>query len=319
MLFAAVVHAEPVHKRVWIDTDPACGSKPKADVDDCLALVQAFAQPDWEIAGVSTVFGNADIEIVTKIARTLLAKLGASAPLRGAVSAEDFSATPARDGLVRALEAGPLEIVALGPLTNIASLLRARPDLAGNIRRIVVVAGKSRPGEMFHPGDNHWVHFRDFNICLGETAAETVIKSPIPLVLMPFNTAKRISVTAADMAQVKASGPLGAWLAERSQGWLGYWRDDIERDGFSPFDSLAVAYAADASDFACHEVPAEVRTNWLFGIYPVGLELVASPIVVSARRVTICTRPPASFKADMLATLKQAARQEVAMSLIRTD
>ncbi len=318
LLFAVATNAAPISKRVWIDTDPACGSKPKADVDDCLALVQAFAHTDWRIAGVSTVFGNTDIETATSIATTLLSKLGAPPPLRGAEDAEDFGATPARKGLIRALEEGLLEIIALGPLTNIASLLRTRPDLAANITRIVMVAGKSRPGEMFHPGPNHWVHFRDFNICLGETAVETVMKSLVPLVLMPFNTARQVTVTARDMDKVKASGSLGAWLADRSRGWLRYWREDIERRGFSPFDSLAVAYAADGSGFTCREVPAEVRTNWLFHLYPVGLELVASPLVVSARRVTLCTRPPAAFKSDMLAAITGASKKSLAMSHART-
>jgi len=116
------------------------------------------------------------------------------------------------------------------------------------------------------------------------------------------------------MARLESSGSLGAWLADRSQGWLAYWRDEIGRDGFAPFDSLAVAYAADGAGFVCRQVPAKVQTNWLFGLYPVGLELVASSAVVSERRVTLCTRPPASFKADMLANLIRASREATAAS-----
>ena len=49
-----------------------------------------------------------------------------------------------------ALEAGPLAILALGPLTNIAAKLEGRPDSHGDITRVVAVMGQ-RPGNLFHP------------------------------------------------------------------------------------------------------------------------------------------------------------------------
>ena len=47
--------------RIWIDCDPAIGI-PGCDVDDGLALIQAFHSPELEVAGVSAVFGNAALE-----------------------------------------------------------------------------------------------------------------------------------------------------------------------------------------------------------------------------------------------------------------
>ncbi|MGH9104805.1 MAG: hypothetical protein ACRDZX_03015 [Acidimicrobiales bacterium] len=53
-------------RRVWIDTDPAVGV-PGADVDDGYALLQALRSPELEVAGVSTIFGNAPIEVAYPI------------------------------------------------------------------------------------------------------------------------------------------------------------------------------------------------------------------------------------------------------------
>ena len=50
--------AAPAPVPVWIDTDPAIGESDR-DVDDGLALIQAFHSPELDIRGVSVVFGNA--------------------------------------------------------------------------------------------------------------------------------------------------------------------------------------------------------------------------------------------------------------------
>ena len=52
---------------VWIDTDTAIGV-PGADVDDGLALVQAFHSPELVVRGVSSVYGNAPLESTHPIA-----------------------------------------------------------------------------------------------------------------------------------------------------------------------------------------------------------------------------------------------------------
>lgn len=49
--------------RLWIDTDAACGHSPRTDPDDCFALVLLAQSPEVEIVGVSTVFGNAALDV----------------------------------------------------------------------------------------------------------------------------------------------------------------------------------------------------------------------------------------------------------------
>jgi len=146
---------------VWIDTDPACGAAATNDVDDCWALLLAFRSGRIAVRGIGTVFGNLDEAPTRARVVGILGALGVATgraalpPIhRGAGGPGDRAGREgnrAAAALARALEAEPLTVLALGPLTNIAAVLARRPDLAGRIRRIVAVAGQ-RPGERFFPG-----------------------------------------------------------------------------------------------------------------------------------------------------------------------
>jgi pyrimidine-specific ribonucleoside hydrolase len=135
-------------RRVHVDTDPG--------LDDLLALALAFASPEIEVAGVTTVAGNAALPIVTANARRFCALadadvpigVGAFAPLaltpidaahfhgkdgrRGAPLPEvgDATLAPARDVLRHSLVSRRVQsVIALGPLTNIATLAAEDPKL----------------------------------------------------------------------------------------------------------------------------------------------------------------------------------------------
>jgi purine nucleosidase len=244
--------------RLWVDTDAACGHSARTDPDDCLALALLAGARDLGIAGISTVAGNAPLEMVERTTRDLAARLS-----------EDFGRPLAVHSGHRALEAAlekaPLTIVALGPLTNLKAVLDARPDLRPRVARIVAVMGR-RPGHIFHPAEGasgamllgHGPVFRDFNFEMDPHAAARILALGVPLTLVPYDAARRIEINSADLDRLAASGGALAWIAERSRGWLTYWRDDIAREGFSPFDLLAAAYVLEPSWFGCAAVQAWV-------------------------------------------------------------
>jgi len=123
--------------RLWIDTDAACGHSARTDPDDCLAIALLARAAGDRIAGISTVGGNAPPKVVERTTRELAARL--SATLRV------YSGSHAQQAMTAALEHGPLTVVALGPLTNVAAVLDARPDLRPRVARLVAVMGR-RPG-----------------------------------------------------------------------------------------------------------------------------------------------------------------------------
>lgn len=242
--------APALPRRVWIDTDAACGHSARTDPDDCFAIALLLRSPEVEVAGISAVAGNAPREVVEATVRALAGNRPAD--------------------LRAALERGPLTLLALGPLTNVASVLSAHPALRANVARLVAVMGR-RPGHLFHPAEGggggmlfgHGPVFRDFNFALDPEAAKAVVAMRLPVTLVPYDAARGVEVTAADLARLAAAVPL---VAERSRGWLEYWRKDIGRDGFFPFDLLAAAYLVEPSAFRCVQARMRVgadRSMWL--------------------------------------------------------
>ncbi len=237
----------PFPRRVWIDTDAACGHAPRTDPDDCFALA-LLARENIEIAGISTVAGNAPREVVEATTRALLSQLRLPIPSEG--------------GLERALREGPLTILALGPLTNLAAVLEKNPQLKRNVARLIAVMGR-RPGHIFHPAEGagggmlfgHGPVFRDFNFALDPLAVRQILAAGVPVSLVPYDAARSVELTAADLNRLTASLP---WVVQRARGWLEYWRTDIGRDGFLPFDLLAAAYALEPALLRCTAVRAWV-------------------------------------------------------------
>ena len=251
--------------RVWIDTDAACNGV-TADPDDCFAMLVLMFSPDVEIVGISTVFGNAPLSVVDRTTRDLVGRVAASPEIlihsgsSTALEAERAtSLEPAHAALERALEGGPLTIVSLGPLTNVAATLRRRPDLADNIGLLVLVMGR-RPGHVFHPAEGrnstgilfgHGPIFRDFNFSKDQTSAAIVLGLAERISLTPYAAAREVMVTRRDLARMNGGPRAAAWLAERAGPWLDYWEEDIGLPGFYPFDALAALYVLHPQQFNC--------------------------------------------------------------------
>jgi len=234
--------SRPAPEPVWIDTDTAIGV-PDADVDDGLALIQSFHSPEIEVQGVSAVFGNAPLEKTFPIAREVVQRFGpAGCPVvAGASSAADLDGeTEAVRALAAALAAGPLSLIAIGPLTNVGSLVLRHPRLIPNIRRIVMVAAR-RPGQSFLSTPSQPTPFPDLNFDCDPAAVQALLDSEIPLVFAPWEVSSHVWLTESDLEQLAASGPSGEYIARHARPWLAIWRDRLGAPGFNPFDTLAIA------------------------------------------------------------------------------
>jgi purine nucleosidase len=316
-------------KRVWIDTDAACGNGRTTDPDDCFALLLLAQAPSLEIAGISTVHGNAALEVTDRTTRDLAAALARDGDSRAAVfggSASPLAQAPDRLGrapahaaLERALEAGPLTLVALGPLTNLATVLRERPDLQANVTRLIAVMGR-RPGHRFHPAEGtgrggilfgHGPVFSDFNFNQDQAAAVSVLNMLLPTTLIPYEAARLVSLTGADVARIGQRGGPSALVASRATGWLEFWQKDIGRNGFYPFDLIAAAYVLTPKHFGC----AASATAWIGKdrklrnlIYDpdallVGLERNKPADVRSSSSVVYCPQVDSSLHAWLMSNL----------------
>jgi inosine-uridine nucleoside N-ribohydrolase len=314
-LTLASAHTAPAAVPVWIDTDPAIG-EPERDVDDGLALVQAFHSPELDIRGVSVVFGNAPLDRGLPIARRLVHDFGPKGlkVFEGAAAAGDRShETDASRAMAVALRTGPpLTILALGPVTNIATVVTKHPELSSRITRVIAVAGR-RPGQRFTTGTTNPNGHRDFNFELDPDGFQALLDAKIDIVLAPFEISSRIWLTAEDLDRLAASSsPAARALVPPARSWQAMWARLFGVNGFNPFDTLAVAYAISSDGFACEILKARIDTlpDDVTEAGVQGVKVDRKPYLLASNsldgtpsRVTYCSVAPAGFKQDLLARL----------------
>lgn len=198
-------------RRVHIDTDPG--------LDDLLALALAFGSPELAVEGLTTVAGNAALPVVTKNARRFCALaaqshvplgVGANAPLaltpidatrfhgkdgrRGVAlpPVDEASSPPARDVLRRSLVEREVEaVIALGPLTNVATLAVENPALFAKAE-VIWMGGALGPGNVTPRAE--------FNAYADPRAVKLVLASGVRLRVVPLDATSTVSVSEADMA-----------------------------------------------------------------------------------------------------------------------
>lgn len=275
--------------RLWIDTDAACGAGPQTDPDDCFAVLWLLGR-GADVVGISTSFGNAPGAVVQDRMAALVAEMrkeGMAAPPihAGFPGPRDrANPTPEAVGALRAaLEAGPLTILALGPMTNLAAALDGRPDLTAKVQRVVAVMGHQE-GHLFHPSEGngrgamlgHGPIFRDLNARVDIAAVRDVLALDLPITLIPYDAGRGAVITGRDLQLYARQGQAQGWLAATAQDWLGFWRSEVGTEGFYPFDWVAAAYVVEPQLFDCAPVRTEVRREWALWLFP--LEgLVVSP------------------------------------------
>ncbi len=304
---------------IWVDTDAACGVSQFKDVDDCIALAVLANQNVGEFVGLSTIFGNASRPVVDGVVSTIFEtwRHDHGSPPRvysGARRAGDCAGNLAVRALQQALRRQRLTIIALGPFTNIACVLTVEPALANNVNRIIAVAG-ARQGHVFHPAEGakkamlfgHGPVARDFNVSLDKRAAQTIMATNIAITLTPYDVARSVEVSRDDLAILAATGKLGKIVARMSDPWLKTWRKYVGRDGFYPFDLMAVGAVLTPQAFVCQQVNAEMRIDQLINNSRFGpLRLLVGGS--NGRIVTWCDALAPDGQSTLLSLLGRADR-----------
>lgn len=262
-----------------IDTDPG--------VDDAFAIAIAARSQDVRLLGLTTVYGNASLEHSTGNALRLLelcertdvpVAAGADRPLiyphphraqyaHGAdglsgradslpAATKEVAGVPAVELMARALQesAEPITIAAIGPLTNIALLLAAYPQVKPKIDRIVLMGGGLSIGNVSPTAE--------FNIWSDPEAARRVLVDPeVPTVLVPMDLTYHCAVNAEWIAKVAGSGPLGSALIELTPDYRAYYQQALGADAIVLHDAVAVAEAIQPGILATMELPLDVECS----------------------------------------------------------
>lgn len=220
-----------MHKIV-IDTDIG------TDVDDAYAVAFALMRPELDILAITTAFGPTldRLRILRTLARTVRDSAlppmaaGDGAPvtpvgaerrdaLLGEVPNQAPFAAPDKDTPVygaallmeSALRAHPGEVtlVTIGAMTNVARLLRHRPEIKPVIRGIASMGGSFQPDRI------------EYNIKCDPVAAAEVLSSGVPCALFSWEVTKRVVLEAPHMARLReADTPVTRALVELTELWM---------------------------------------------------------------------------------------------------
>jgi pyrimidine-specific ribonucleoside hydrolase len=292
---------------IWIDTDVSIGS-PIREVDDAFALVLAFHSPEIRIAGLSTTYGNAPLAHTTRAARHLVQRFGRSAGLTvervfaGAGSASELGRrSAATDALAAALGKQKLTYIALGPLTNLASFMQLHAKLSHRIERVIFVGGQT-PGASLAFGPNRSFHIHDANVFKDSAATAAVLRSNIPLTLVPIATSSHLLMDSPDLRRLQEGGEAGTYLSRQSRIWLWFWSHFVGTDGGPIFDALAIIPATRPDLLSMETRYARMDKA--------GNLIVTPRLTNGARAIRYCTRVPPAAKDFVLQRLMPQRSRE---------
>jgi pyrimidine-specific ribonucleoside hydrolase len=297
MMLPVLLFAIPV----WMDVDPAVmrgGHEP----DDGLALLQALHSEELEVRGVSVVFGNSPLETGFPIAREIARRFGPKelGVYRGAASGAELGAeTDASRALASALLREKLTVLALGPVTNVATVLKNHPELAGRMSRVVAVAGR-RPGQKFVLGRGG-TPLRDFNFELDPEGFRVLLDSSVPLVLAPFEISSKTPLSEEDIERFATVPAIAEFFLEPLRDYVNWYEERFGLRAIFPFDTLAVAYLTSPNWIACDELPLAIESGEDDvkgeGVKPY---LLAGAEIASPHRALYCHTASSEFIPDLV-------------------
>jgi purine nucleosidase len=263
---------------IIIDCDPG--------VDDIVALLLAFASPELDILGVTTVAGNVSaaltarnaamvrqvarreaVPVVAGAARPLVRApveaghfhgehgTGALAPFEPAAPIESTPSEQAIVDIVMSRPAGSVTLVVTGPMTNVALAMQREPALAGRLRRIVAMGGARSEG-------GNITASAEFNIFADPHAAQQVFASGCPVVAFGLDATHQVRATEARIAAIEALGtPAAMMAAAMLRVSRGVERDLVGGDDAPLHDPCPIAWLLRPDLFELRPCRIEVETQ----------------------------------------------------------
>ena len=264
-------------RSLLIDTDTAS--------DDAVALIMALRHPDIDVKAITVVAGNVVLDqgvqnalyMVELCRRRVPVHAGTVGPLvQPLVTAEEVHGrdgmgdiglpvsgrSPAGGNAVDVLidtflaRPGEIDLVTLGPLTNVALALTRAPEMAGAVAHCYIMGGTGA-------GHGNVTPLAEYNFWVDPEAAAIVVRADMPKTIIGWD----ISVASAtfdpqEATRLRSIGTPYAEVAVDCQSVL----DDFARNtmglaGFDLPDPIAMAVALDPAIASTAHAHVEVLTG----------------------------------------------------------
>jgi purine nucleosidase len=227
-------------------------------IDDMVALLIAATAPELDLRGVTCVAGNVEIHHVARNTGKILrmvgrgdvpVSIGAARPLNRRLrtapdthgptgtgyveltgedpelGATDYTAVPAARYIAAHIEKHPgeLTVVALGPLTNLASAVVNGVDLAAGLREAIWMGGAiEERGNTTETGE--------WNACVDPEAAEACLAANAISRIFPLDATQDVLFTLDDL-EVLPDTPLAAVVRDAIRYYVAFHRTADGIDG----------------------------------------------------------------------------------------
>ena len=242
-------------------------------IDDFIALSMVLARPEFDVLGMIALSGNVGLDVTVNNAllacelngRPDLPVLAGSAkPLKR--PARSASNIHGKSGLGTSLElyakgtpvskngadfiiemaetfAGKLEILSLGPLTDVALALEKAPEIAEKISCVVIMGGGVHTGNA--------TKFAEFNIVADPEAASVVFSSGVKTVMIGLDATNLCLQPRSDIDLLRAQSTLGNIIPSMLTDYSDVYKKVHNIDGMIIHDAISAVYLGRPELFRC--------------------------------------------------------------------
>jgi inosine-uridine nucleoside N-ribohydrolase len=271
--------------KVIFDTDFAIPPQ-----DDGMALILALNSPELEVIGITTVAGNYSMERATADALRVLeianredipVYMGSNMPLVHEYG--PFADTvwgnwwsdevppappggyakkqPEKENAVSYIvdtvmnNPGEIDIIAIGPLTNIAMAIKLQPGFAQNVKGLTIMGGALAN---LPDGAGNVTPNAEYNFWVDPEAAKVVMRSGIPINLSPLNVSRKTGLTKDEYERMVAVDTPITQLIKETMGPRYESNPDLSA---LMYDQVAVASLIDPTLVTTREMYVDVDIN----------------------------------------------------------
>jgi inosine-uridine nucleoside N-ribohydrolase len=262
-----VLQIQPLlaQKRIWFDTDLMIGLPERAprEVDDAITLMMALQHPDKvQIAGIS-IITNADYghDIAKDMLKWYYKGTQPIPVYKGSDKANDLGTeNDATRALAAALRKEKLTILAIGPLTNLGTVIKNHPELATQIEEVVVCAGRT-PDFPFKPGLETLTVF-DYNFDKDVESFRVVLDAGVKMVLSGFECSVYLFLGKTDYDFLQNGNEGDKWVYSKLRPWSERGKQLFGIDGFIPYDVTPLGYLTHPQYFKYYRnIAAQINTK----------------------------------------------------------
>lgn len=249
-------------------------------IDDFIALSMVLARPEFDVLGMIALSGNVGLDVTVNNA-LLACELNGRADIPVLAGSAKPLKRPARtasnihgkSGLGASLElyakgkplskngadfiiemaekfAGRLEILSLGPLTDVALALEKVPQIAQKIACVTIMGGGVHAGNA--------TKFAEFNIVADPEAASVVFSSGVKTVMIGLDATNLCCQPRSDIELLRAETTLGRIVPSMLTDYSDVYRKIHNIDGMIIHDAISAVYLWKPELFSCLPCRIEV-------------------------------------------------------------